>query len=53
MVLVSSEVFDGISDALTGAAEKLVEGNRIARMPPRAQRRQAAIAIIIILKLPY
>jgi hypothetical protein len=29
VVLVCGNVFDGISDALTGPAEILVEGNRI------------------------
>jgi hypothetical protein len=29
VVLICGNVFDGISDALTGPAEILVEGNRI------------------------
>ena len=34
LVLVCGNVFDGLSDALTGPAEILVEGNRIARLEP-------------------
>ena len=31
-VLVCGNVFDGLSDALTGPAETLVESNRITKM---------------------
>ncbi|HMN03642.1 MULTISPECIES: hypothetical protein [Geobacter] len=43
-VLVCGNVFDGLSDSLTGPAEILVEGNRITeieqsvRRPPLTQR---------------
>jgi hypothetical protein len=44
IVLVCGNVFDGISDALTGPAEILVEGNLIASIeqsPGRSPRAQS------------
>ncbi len=41
LVLVCGNVFDGLSDALTGPAEILVEGNRIARVERSVGRRPA------------
>ena len=32
LVLVCGNVFDGLSDALTGPAEILIEGNRITKI---------------------
>lgn len=39
LVLGCGKVFEGLSDTLTGPAEILVEGNRIAKIPrPRPRR---------------
>jgi hypothetical protein len=38
LVLVCGKVFDGISDALTGPAEILIEGNRIAKIERSVER---------------
>jgi imidazolonepropionase-like amidohydrolase len=38
VVLICGNVFDGVSDALTGPAEILIEGNRISRLEPSVGR---------------
>ena len=44
VVLLCGNVFDGLSDALTGPAEILVEGNRISRIERSSGRRQKWIS---------
>jgi len=45
VVLICGNVFDGLSDALTGPAEILVEGNRISRVEPSVGRPPGAQVI--------
>jgi len=45
VVLVCGNVFDGISDSLTGPVEILVEGKRIARIQ-RSVRRPPGARVI-------
>ena len=45
LILVCGNIFDGISDALTGPAEILVEDNRIAKIAPSVGRSSGARVI--------
>ena len=52
VVLVCGNVFDGISDALTGPAEILVEGNRIARVERSVGRPHLVCRTVTIERRP-